>query len=231
MKAVILAAGKGERMLPLTYHIPKPLLKIHNRPILDYIFEALPQEITEVIVVVKYLQEEVRKYLGSEFRGRKVYYREGSDRGTAFSFLAVRDLIEKDERFLFIYGDEFPDAGDIRKCLSHPLSIVVFQSTTPEMGGVVSLDHNNRIREIIEKPENPQSNIVADGVMVLNANIFNYNPFPHKHGEFYFASFLNQFVKDYPVQAVDAENFIGDITTPEDLKRIESLIKCNDPIE
>lgn len=212
-------------MRPLTLYTPKPLLTIHRRPILDYIFDALPSQVTEVVLVVDYLGDQIRKYVGNAYAGRAIRYIAGSDRGTAFSFLAAKESFSENERFLFLYGDEFPNAENIRKCLTHPLSILVFRSSHPETGGVVLCHDDGSIEEITEKPECPRSTLVADGVMVLNQAVFNYKPFTNTKGEFYFTSLLNQFVKEHRTQAVEAVNFLGDITTPEDLTRIESHIK------
>src|SRR3990167_2605925 len=66
MKAVILAAGEGKRMLPLTLTTPKPLLPVNGKPIIDYIFDSLPFEIDEVIIAVLYLGDKLKKYLSNE---------------------------------------------------------------------------------------------------------------------------------------------------------------------
>lgn len=225
MKAIILAAGEGTRMRPLTLETPKPLLKINGRPILDHIFEALPEEINEVIVVTKYLGGKIKTYLGTEHRGKRVRYADGSDKGTAYSVKAAQKFLDKGERFLFLYGDELPYRENIEKCLAHPRSILVFKSATPETGGVALLRGDGTIAEVEEKPAKPKSNIVADGIMVLDTSIFGYQPLPNSKGEFYLTSLLDQFVKDRPVYAVLSDRFIGDITTPEDLKRVEASLK------
>ena len=224
MKAIILAAGEGTRMRPLTLKTPKPLLPINGRPILDHIFEALPDEITDVVVVVKYLGEQIKEYLGTAHRGRRVQYAEGSEKGTAYSLKAAEKFLSDDERFLFLYGDELPYRKNIEMCLAHPLSILSFRSATPETGGVALFREDGTITEIEEKPAKPKSNIVADGIMVLDKSIFDYEPLSNSKGEFYLTSMLNQFVKDRSVRAVLSDKFVGDITTPEDLKRIEKLL-------
>ena len=109
MQVVILAAGEGVRMRPLTLTTPKPLLKVSGKVLLDYIFETLPPEVTEAVIVVKYLGEQIKAYCGESFHGRTIHYADGSDLGTAYSFLAAKPYVTED-RFLFLYGDEFPDA-------------------------------------------------------------------------------------------------------------------------
>lgn len=224
-KAVILAAGEGTRMRPLTLETPKPLLPIHGRPIIDHIFEALPDEITDVVVVTKYLGEKIKAYIGEEHCGKRVHYAEGSDKGTAYSLKAAQKFFEKGERFLFLYGDEMTLKENIEKCLVHPLSILCFESKTPETGGVALLRDDGTIAEIEEKPAMPKTNIVADGIMVLDTSVFDYSPLPNSKGEFYLTSIINQFVKHCLVRAVLSDTFVGDITTPADLRRVEESLK------
>ncbi len=225
MKAIILAAGEGTRMRPLTLETPKPLLKINGRPILDHIFEALPEEIIDVIVVTKYLGEKIRAYLGEEHRGKRVLYAEGSEKGTAYSFKATEKFFENGERFLFLYGDEFSSKEDIKACLSRPLSAIVSAYNQPQKAGVVSINKEGCIVDIEEKPEKPKTNIIVGGIMVLDTRVFQYQPFANQKGEYYFTSVLKQFIKKHPVHAVFSKCFLGDITMPDDLRRIESTLK------
>jgi UDP-N-acetylglucosamine diphosphorylase / glucose-1-phosphate thymidylyltransferase / UDP-N-acetylgalactosamine diphosphorylase / glucosamine-1-phosphate N-acetyltransferase / galactosamine-1-phosphate N-acetyltransferase len=225
MKAIILAAGEGTRMRPLTLKTPKPLLPINGLPILGYVFEALPNEVTEVIVVVKYLGEQIREFLGGEYGGRKVCYAEGSDRGTAYSFLAAKEYFEKDERFLFLNGDELPFKENIDACMEHSLSALVFEAENPHAVGIAEVDDEHFIIEVEEKPENPKSNFGVDGIMVLDSSIFSYKPRANDKGEYYFTSLVSQFVKNKKVKAVLADKFVGDITTPEDILRVEKILQ------
>jgi bifunctional UDP-N-acetylglucosamine pyrophosphorylase/glucosamine-1-phosphate N-acetyltransferase len=222
MKAIILAAGEGVRMQPLTLTTPKPLLKIADRPILDYIFKAFPKDIDEVIIVVKYLKEQIINFIGNTYCGKKVKYVEGSDLGSGYSFLATKDLINK-ERFLFVYGDEFPNKTDIRNCLKEDLSILVFTPKNPKANGLVKLRSDGTIEQIIEKPDNPFSDYAADGVMVLNSDIFKYQP-TFNGKEYYLTTMVNEFISEHSVKAVKSHDFIGDISTPADLLRVEKII-------
>ena len=224
MKAIILAAGRGTRMQSLTLNTPKPLLKIKNKPVIEHVIDALPAEVDEIIVVVKYLGDQIRQFLGNQFKGRKVSSAEGSDKGNAYSFLAARPLIKAGERFLFVYGDEFPLKEDFENCLKKELGVAVFESHNPRAHGMVTLGSDGMIEEVVEKPETSESNMAVDGIMVLNSDIFNYEPLPNQKGEYYFTSLLNQFVKDHEVFPVPMKNFIGDVTAPGDLERVEKLI-------
>jgi|SRR3989344_1062072 len=223
MKVVILAAGIGKRMRPLTLKIPKPLLTVNGKPIIDYVLESFPPEIDEVIIVVKYLGTQIKKYIGTRNRGRSVKYIRGSDQGSAYSFLAVKKHLAN-ERFLFVYGDEIPNPNDVKKCLAKDLSILTFTSQNPQANGIAYLRRDGTIRRIIEKPKHPASNLAVDGVMVINTDIFNYTPV-RTRGEFYFSTLMSSFVRDHKVFPVPTQGLIGDITTPDDLVRVSNILR------
>ena len=94
MKAIILAAGEGTRLKPLTLDIPKSLISIGGKPIIDRIFESLPDEIDEVFIVVGHLKEKIKSHLGDNFRGKKVSYANQIDKhGTFGALLSKRNLV------------------------------------------------------------------------------------------------------------------------------------------
>ena len=223
MKAIILAAGEGIRMRPLTLTIPKPLLKVNGKPIIEYILESFPPQIDEVIIVVKYLGFQIKKHLGNKYRNLKIKYAQGSDKGTAYSFLAAKIYLHN-ERFLLVYGDEIPDPIDVQNCLAKDLSILTFKTQSPQACGIAYLRKDGTIVKIIEKPQKSKSDLAVDGVIVLNTDIFNYLPQLTK-GEYYFSTLVGSFVRDYPVVPVLARNFIGDITSPHDLMRVRRLLR------
>ncbi|MEK7500796.1 MAG: nucleotidyltransferase family protein [Patescibacteria group bacterium] len=223
MQAIILAAGEGKRMRPLTLTVPKTLIEIKGKPIISHILAALPNEIDEVIVVVRYLGEKIRAYLGSDFGGRKIVYVEGRGQGTAADFLLTRPYVNS-ERFLLIYGDELPRPDDISNCLKHEFSLLVFKSDNPTAHGVVILNEDGLVEGVMEKPKNPPSEIAVDGVMVLGRKMFEYQPVSGQGGEFYLTSLVDQFVKDHKVYSVMSVGFIGDITTPADIERVEKVL-------
>ena len=74
MQAVIMAAGEGRRMRPLTLELPKPLIKVAGKPILEHILDALPPEIDEVILVVGYKADMVKQHFGDSYHGRHIRY-------------------------------------------------------------------------------------------------------------------------------------------------------------
>ncbi len=203
MRAIILAAGIGKRMLPLTQNVPKSLLRIGNQPIIDYIFDALPNEVDTVIMVVGYMEDKMRTHLGGCYQGKKIrYVRQENLTGTATALMLAKDLFQEGERFIIIYGDELPSKGEIDECINKEYSWLCSRSPDPKQSGIAEIDMEGRITEVIEKPENPTSDICAAGIMVVSSDIFKYPMVKHKNGEYYLTDLMNGFVKDHDVYAV-----------------------------
>ncbi|MDP3784642.1 MAG: nucleotidyltransferase family protein [bacterium] len=225
MKAVIPCAGEGVRMRPLTLTTPKQLLEIGGKPILVHIFENLPDEIDEVVLVVNYFKEQIHDYFGEEFLGKKIRYVEQKNKsGTAGALWLCRELLGN-ERFLMLYGDDILDKESIDKCLRHKLSILVKEVEDPRRFGVVVADEKGRVLELVEKPEIPPSNFASTGVKVLDSRIFDYPAHQHSNGEFYITDSLARLAKDHDVFVEHAEMWLS-VATPEDLKRIDENLKA-----
>lgn len=223
MKAVILAAGEGIRMRPLTINKPKPLLEVLGKPLLRYSFEALPDKIDEVILVVGYLGDQIRDYCGHKFLGRKIRYVEQKEkRGTAHGLWICREFLGN-ERFLTFYADDIQQKSDLEACLQYPLAISVSTVSDPRKFGVVSVDECMRVLDLVEKPEIPPSNFVSTGVKVLDSRIFQYFSPHRENGEHYITDPLRDMAHDYEVIAVPASGWIP-IGYPEDLKRAEEIL-------
>lgn len=220
MQAIILAAGEGTRMRPLTDHVPKPLVRICGKPMLDHLFELFPDEIDSALIVVRHLKEMIIRYCGPVFHGRPITYVDGPV-GTAPSFLATQSHLIGD-RFLILYGDEVPSPADIQQCLSYSSSILCWEMDDPWNHGIARLREDGTIAEIVEKSPHPPGRLVTGGVMVMNRRLFTYPAVPGPSGEQYLSSMLNQYVKDVPTTAVRAEWGIGGISRMEDIDRVSN---------
>lgn len=203
-------------MRPLTLTTPKPLLKIQGKPIIDYIFDALPEEIDEVIVTVWYLADKIKEYLGNEYKGRKIHYVEGSPAGNVVGFINSKPYFTKGERFLVLYGDEIQPKDEIEQALKHKYGWVCVPVKDPTSSGIATLDESKIIIEVVEKPKNPTSNLAAAGTIVVDTDIFKYEPIKHENGEYYLSSMMGQFIKDHPVHAIFGKPR-PPTTSPEDL--------------
>jgi bifunctional UDP-N-acetylglucosamine pyrophosphorylase/glucosamine-1-phosphate N-acetyltransferase len=177
MKAVILAAGKGTRLLPLTENIHKGLLLVGNKPLLEHSINALAEnKIKEIFLVVNYRKEDIMNYFGdgSKFDVKINYqYQENPKGGTADAVRCVKDKIK--ESFILLNGDVFFQPSIIKKLKESYVDcdglIICKKVKNPQEYGVFKIE-KNRIVKIIEKSKNPPSDIANMGMYVLPEEIF-----------------------------------------------------------
>lgn len=222
MQCVILAAGKGTRLRPLTDNCPKPLVKVAGKPLLDHIVEALPTAVDELIIVVGYLGEMIEEYCGKEFHGRKVtYITQEEQKGTAHALWLCKDLIKG--RFLFLFADDLHGKEDLARATSYIRSILVASVSNPEKFGIVVRNPDGTLGLMIEKPEHAPSNCASTGAMILDDHIFEFEPETPVKGEYYLTEVIERYAQEYPIAVVE-ENLWIPIGYPEDIIRAETIL-------
>jgi len=217
MQAVILAAGQGTRLRPLTYKTPKPMLLAAGRPLLEHNLRRLPAEIDEIVMVVGYLKEQIMDYFGEEYEGRKIIYIEQKELlGTGHAVHICRDIIR--DRFLAFMGDDIYDAGDMKKCLAHRQAMLVSEVNGPFVGGRIVLDQEGRLNDIVEGSHPAGRNFLNAGLYVIDKIFFDYElvNLPGRN-EYGLPQTLVKAARDLPVnieiagdwlQVTDLEGFI-----------------------
>ena len=173
MKAVILAAGEGIRMRPLTYTRPKVMLTMANKPILEHLLiEMKKTGIKEFIFIVGYHGEMIRRHFGSGDRWDVSidYFTQMKQLGTAHALRMVEGVVK--DRFLLANGDVLVREQDIRRVLARDnTTMSVIEAEDTSNLGVVDMV-GDRIEGIYEKVIPPPSNLVNAGVYLLTAEIF-----------------------------------------------------------
>ena len=226
MKCIILAAGEGVRMKPLTNDTPKPMLKIGNKPILERILNDLPENIDEIILVVGYLKERIIDYFGDKFgRFRIQYVVQEGKLGTYHALELCKNLIADNEKFFMMYADDLHGPENLKKCAEgNSCTILTFKAEDPRRFGVLEIDKHDFITGIEEKPENPKTDLVSIGVMVLDKDIFKYPARRHSNGEYYLTDSIEQMIEaGYKFKAINSSMWIP-IGYPEDLKKAEEVL-------
>ncbi len=225
MKAVIFAAGEGRRMHPLTLNRPKPLVEVLGKPLIQHIWEVLPDSVFEVVIVVGYKQEMLRNFLGEEFKGKKVTYVEQLEPlGTANAIKLCKPYLEKEKKFLLMYADDIHGKDGVKRCAMQNSALLVSFVDDPRRFGVVVTNNDGTIKNIEEKPEHPKSNLAVTGVYVLTPRIFDYEATHTKNGEYYLTDMIEGYIKDYPMQVVESDFWVP-IAYPQDIERAEKILR------
>jgi NDP-mannose synthase len=159
MKAVVLAGGQGSRLRPYTFTVPKPLLPLGDRPLLDYIIAQLAScAVTEIILALGYQAELIRAYCGdgSRFGVRIAYVEEGRPLGTAGPLALCRSFLDPVEPFLLMNGDivtrlDFARLARFHRDHGALLTIGYVFHTYQSPFGILQLEEE-RVVGIVEKP-------------------------------------------------------------------------------
>ena len=203
MQAVILAAGNGSRLRPLTDTMPKPLIKIGDKNLIERKLEVLPDEVDEIILIVGYLKDKIIDYFGRESGGRKINYLEQKELlGTGHALQICQDILG--ERFLVMNGDDIYDRGDIERCLNHRQCMLVKKSPEQFVGGRVVFDSNGKLKEIIEG-SHEEGGMMNTGLYVVAKEFFDYEleKLPGKN-EYGLPQTLAKIAVDMPVMTEEA---------------------------
>ncbi len=223
MQCVILAAGEGVRMRPLTLDRPKPLIEICGRPLLSHIVESLPPVVDELVIVIGYKGEMIRDYCGTEFLGRKVSYvvQENPKGGTADAVFQASSLVH--DTFFVLHGDDILGRDTLAEVSTKPHGMLVAKAEDPSKFGVIMMNEDGTLKTIIEKPEHPQSDLVNIGGFVLTTDIFNYKAEPSAKGERYLTDCVTAYAAEHPVSVV-VENHWITVGNPDDITKAEAIL-------
>jgi NDP-sugar pyrophosphorylase family protein len=233
--AVLLAAGRGTRLGALTAHTPKPLLEVAGRPLIAHIAGGLVKAgLRQFIVVSGYLGEQVEQWCrGFEAAtpGTVVRpVRQPELNGTGGAMLAVRPLLDAEERFIFGWGDilmdsaSYPRFVDAANNVDCDLLLAVNQVDDPWRGGAVYFDSEMRVNRLIEKPERGTSTTKWNNAGLFAASsstLFEYleRVRPSPRGELELPQAIAAMIEDgRVVRAFPISGFWSDVGTPQDLE-------------
>lgn len=227
---MILAAGKGTRLRPLTERIPKPMLRIGGRPILEHNIRLLAKHgIRELVINLHHCPDVVMDYFGD---GRPwdvsiIYSYEPVLLGTAGAVKKVEALFEG--TFLVVYGDNLTTCEIDQLCAFHREkggvgTVALFHRDDPTASGIVGLDENDRITRFLEKPEPHQvfSHWVNAGLLVLEPEVLRYIP-PDVSCDFGRDVFPALIAAGRPLYGYRMTEGLWWIDTLEDYQRLQQL--------
>jgi NDP-sugar pyrophosphorylase family protein len=204
MDAVILAAGLGTRLRPYTLTTAKPLLRVQNRPILDWTLGSLPAAVDRVLVVVNYLAEQIEAYLSKQSRfSRYLAVMQKEPRGTGDALRACREYVESD-KFLVINGDDLYGARDLTALARCSSGLLVQPVDEPRRFGIAFLRPNGTLERLVEKPDLDGRQLANTGAYLFPRNVFDIDVSLSARGEYEITDYISALAASEPVQVVEA---------------------------
>lgn len=217
MKAIILAAWEWTRLKPFTNTIPKPLIKIFWKTILEHNLDNIYKYVLEITIVVKYKPGLIKWAIWNSYKWIPVTYHLQSDE--KWTWAAIR-WIDTWLDVLIINWDSIFDKKDIEKIINYNWYwALVKEVSNPEKYWIFKIDTENNVREIIEKPSTFISNLANLWVYKFNSRIINLaNSISLSiRWEYEITDAINEFVKIYPFKAINIKKEFLDIWYPWDI--------------
>jgi NDP-sugar pyrophosphorylase family protein len=227
MQAVILAAGRGSRMGELTERIPKALLPLGTKTLLEYEFDALPDEINEVIIIVGYLGGSIHEKFGGMWQGRDVLYIEQEKLdGTAGALWRAKDILH--DRFVVMMSDDLYAKTDIERCIRQKDWVELVQRRNEiRSKGKVELNEEGEILKISEGDHGAVPGLLGTNLFVFDTRIFQAPLIPKAEGSDEFGlpqtAIVAAKMLNIPFRAVETDKWI-EISTPDDLQKAEEML-------
>lgn len=229
MRALILAAGEGTRLRPLTRKCVKAMLPVGGRPLLEHLVHLLRAHgITEIAINLHHHPSDIMDYFGDgrDFGVQITYSLEKELLGTAGAVNKLQDFFI--DTFLVVYGDLLTnldpmELADYHRRKNGLVTVALYQVDNPEACGIVKLDGQGRIRRFVEKPA-PQgvfSNLANAGIYVLEPEVIDFIP-PGVYYDFGHDLFPGLLEREVPLYGYPIKDYLIDIGTPEKYQRAQA---------
>ena len=228
MKAIIMAAGKGTRMLPLTENTPKVLIKINEKPFLYYVIENLKKAgFDEFGIIAGYLKEKIEAWV-KENNINATIIEQAEQKGTGHAVMQAKEFC-KDENFIVLGGDNLFSVEDLHAINNDDeFCYGIGKQLEGDISryGVFRVQ-DDKLLEIVEKPEIPPSDIINIGLYKFTPEIWTaldsieLSP----RGEYELTDAINILAKQGKVKALTLHNYWLDLGKLEDIPIVEKEIK------
>lgn len=240
MKAILLAAGKGKRLKEVTKSIPKPMIQINRKPILEHNINWLKRYgINDIYINLHHLPDVIRDYFedGSMLGVKITYSYEYELFGTAGAVKKIAQECWQSQAFPFfvVYGDnlfeyDLKQIFDFHQRKKGIATIAVYEKDDVGQSGIVLLSEENRVLNFIEKPgpEEIVSNLVNTGIYVLETDVLDYIP-SKKEFDFGKDLFPEMIQKGEEIFGITVKGSLMAVDTPELLNRAVNPVRKPQP--
>ena len=235
MQAVVLAAGEGTRLRPLTEDKPKAMVEVDGRPILsDCLDNLIDLGVDELLIVVGYMAERIVAHYGDEYRGVPITYcHQREPLGLAHALLTVEEHVDDD--FVLMLGDNvfranLDDVVKRQREKRADAAFLVEEVPWEEASryGVCNTNDYGEITEVLEKPDDPPTNLVMTGFYTFSPAIFHacHLVQPSDRGEYELPDAIDLLIQTgRTIDAIRMEGWRVDVGYPEDRERAEERVR------
>ena len=235
MQAVVLAAGKGTRLRPLTEDKPKALVEVDGTPLIEDVFDNLVAlDVEEIVVVVGHMKEQIIERYDDTYRGVPITYtHQREQKGLAHALLTAEAHIDDD--FILMLGDNVfrANLGDVvnRQQESRADAAFLVEEVPYEDAsryGVCDTNEYGEIVEVVEKPADPPSNLVMTGFYTFTPKIFHacHLVQPSNRGEYELSDAVDLLIQSgRTIDAIPMDGWRIDVGYPEDRDRAEQRLR------
>ncbi len=233
-KAILLSAGFGTRLRPITLTTPKCLVEIHGKPLLNWWFDLLEMHgFEEVLINTHYLSEKVDAFILHDYKGNlkvTIAY-EPVLLGSAGTIRNNRSFYENEDDFTIIYADNLSDINlskmrDFHKENHACFTMGMFHTNRPKECGICAVDENKTVIEFVEKPSEPKSDLANAGIYMVNKNCYDlFDEDSFDIGKEILPRLVGK-MKGYAV-----EDYLLDIGSLENLEKARREWQCDDHFE
>jgi glucose-1-phosphate thymidylyltransferase len=232
MKGLIPAAGLGTRLRPLTYTLPKPLLSVANKPIIQYAIEDLRNAgIEQVGIIVSDFVRAALEKEGLEVEGVEIsYITQKEQLGIAHAVKQAAQWLAGDDFCLYLSDNLFEEgvSSYVRSFQQGDVDgvIALVQVSNPKEFGVAVLDSAGQVQKILEKPQNPPSNLAVAGVYCFRNKILGVidNLSPSARGEYEITDAIGGLMKQGKVRGLEVQGWWKDTGRHDDLLDANRLL-------
>ena len=230
MKIIVPLAGKGTRLLPLTKRVPKPLVKVAGRPVMDYVMDAVAGadlDVDELIVITGHLKDQVEQYIRTHYNVKARFVEQKTLDGTAGAVDLARPYVDQD--VLIIFVDTLFDA-DLSVIHTAPADGIIWAKEVEDYQryGVIVTDAQGYMKRIVEKPDTPVSRLANIGLhyvkdwRALFAGIDHVRQHPAGKGGEYYLTDAFQHMVDHGRRILTSA-----VTGWYDCGKVDTLLETN----
>jgi len=229
MKAVILAAGEGTRLRPFTATEPKVMIPVANKPILEYVVDAIVKNgIRDIIMVVGYKRQKIMSYFGDgDDFGANIDYvvqkNQPPTDGTAHALYQTKNKI--DDEFILFPGDNVISKKTVSDLLENmdEYTLLITRSETPSKYGVVTLKRGGEnVDTLVEKPEKSPSHLISTGIYSFQPDIFDHIEEVMGEDNYDIPSAIDKIMEKNEIKAIKTQGDWIDAVYPWDLLHVNS---------